>query len=67
MGLIINNCNKESVSFASKIHLSVDKKEYSINLDKFDYINVSNKKHKVKILKGRLKNSYKKIGMNMLV
>lgn len=33
MGLIINNCNKESVSFASKINLSVDKKEYSINLD----------------------------------
>lgn len=59
MGLIINNYNKESISFASKIHLSVDKKEYSINLDKFDYINVSNKKHKVKILKGRLKNSYK--------
>lgn len=54
MGLIINS--KKANSLVKKLNIEIDNKKETININKFDYITLSNKKHNIKVLKNSVKN-----------
>lgn len=55
MGLIINK--NKAISLVKKLNIEIDNKKETININRFDYINVSNEKHNIKVLKKYIKNN----------